>query len=109
MKTRVWVFRLRFKCPSKECGAVNVLDGVFRRRDDGDVEYALARCANGQCRTAPYSYWPALLNRLTLLVRGHVHRYYTVSRICLPPHLSSSLLSARLLELDRVSPARKSV
>merc|ERR1712137_25367 len=71
--------RFQFKCPDKDCSADVTLDDVFRKQENGQIEFSLSRCVNPNCKVSPLNHVPYILNRLTQALRKNIHRYYSVS------------------------------
>ncbi|KZS08622.1 DNA polymerase [Daphnia magna] len=71
-----------FQCSEKTCGFEMSMDNVFRKTDDGYVEFALSRCGNSNCKKIPFTAEKQLVNRLTLAIRKHIQLYYAGWMIC---------------------------
>jgi transcription elongation factor Elf1 len=75
-------FQLQFDCP--QCGEANVLDGPVRG-SGRDAHFALTKCANLSCKTAPIEKVADLQNKLVLAIRKHIKKYYEGWIICEDP------------------------
>jgi len=74
--------RFQFRCPDKDCGADVILDDVFRKQDNGQIEFSLLRCVNSNCKVSLLNQIPYILNRLTQTLRKSIHRYYSGWLVC---------------------------
>ncbi|XP_071798357.1 DNA polymerase alpha catalytic subunit-like [Asterias amurensis] len=73
--------RFKFICPSPGCGKENIIDSVFTGGDKL-VRCALDECANPECKTVLSNHWRLMSNRLNLLIRGYIQRYYAGWMVC---------------------------
>ncbi|EFX79893.1 hypothetical protein DAPPUDRAFT_304346 [Daphnia pulex] len=71
-----------YQCSDKACGFEMSMDNVFRKTDDGNIEFALSRCGNPNCKKTPFSAEKFLVNRLTHTVRKHIQLYYAGWLVC---------------------------
>ena len=45
------------------------------------MECSLAKCTNPECKEAPYDSLNAIMNKLTIVVRNHIKKYYQVRKL----------------------------
>ncbi|XP_067848908.1 DNA polymerase alpha catalytic subunit isoform X2 [Heptranchias perlo] len=92
--------RFKFVCP--KCGTENIYDNVF----DGSgpqIQPSLLHCSNIDCDTLPIQYEVQMRNKLSLDVRRHIKRYYSI----LPHLLSFSSIFYEYRSLTRTKDTSK--
>ncbi|XP_038050658.1 DNA polymerase alpha catalytic subunit-like [Patiria miniata] len=73
--------RFKFACPNTKCGRENIIDSVFTGSDKL-ISCSLAQCSNPECKTVLSNHWSLMCNRLNLLIRGYIQKYYAGWMVC---------------------------
>ncbi|XP_072033839.1 DNA polymerase alpha catalytic subunit-like [Amphiura filiformis] len=73
--------KFKFVCPNPECKRENIIDNVFTGAGP-TLECALAHCANKACKIVPLEHITKLRNKITLLIRQYVQKYYEGWLVC---------------------------
>ncbi|XP_058825862.1 DNA polymerase alpha catalytic subunit-like [Topomyia yanbarensis] len=71
--------RFDFSCVT--CSTKNPVASGFRR-DSGRSKSVFEKCSNESCTVLPQQYLPAIVNELTLAIRGDVKRFYQRWMVC---------------------------
>lgn len=82
-KTITQKYRLchRFEFTCVTCSTKNPVASGFKR-DGGRYKSVFEKCCNDSCTVLPQQYLPAIVNELTLAIRGDVKRFYERWMIC---------------------------
>ncbi|GLH01797.1 DNA polymerase alpha catalytic subunit [Gryllus bimaculatus] len=75
----------KFSFTCVQCKTETVMEKPFKKDDAGNLYPSLSRCANSQCTVRPTQYLASLENRLTSMLRYHLHQYYKGVLICEDP------------------------
>ncbi|XP_071838856.1 DNA polymerase alpha catalytic subunit-like [Apostichopus japonicus] len=73
--------RFKFICTNQACKKENIIDCVFYGSGP-DMECQLLHCSNKDCSVNPLDNLKLLQNKLTMVIRQHVRRYYASWLVC---------------------------
>ncbi|XP_053690706.1 DNA polymerase alpha catalytic subunit [Sabethes cyaneus] len=71
--------RFEFTCVT--CSTKNPVASGFRR-EGGRYKSVFEKCSNESCTVVPQQYLPAIVNELTLAIRGDIKRFYQRWMVC---------------------------